>query len=679
MTCDFLDLYDTLQVIGHGAFGIVRKVRRKSDGVIFARKELNFGRTTEGDRKQIAAEVNILKTYTTTILCAILRNTSTARPAFCISLWNTAEGGDLSTTIKRAVNQNRPIPEDTIWAYFMQILLALDLCHTAGGLFLDEANSVKLGDFGLSKALVQGFSNTYVGTPHYMSPELMHGTTYNSKTDIWSLGCLLYELCALKPPFHNAGTEDQLRSLPAMWPSAAQLLQHERIKFAFKVSEMEKLLNTIKSRELTLKERESRIIETIQDKTAQINLLQSQLHECQSQLHHALLEIQSHPAAIQAAVHNREAELRVLVLSREEEFERAMQRKEEIMNFLQRREAEVNDAWRKREGEMRAILWREFEARERIFQDRDAVLQQQEIAVADGEKRIAAAKELFDERAKKMGKNSTGMRLFNDRALIHQAPPQVALVPKASARRSTHSHPTAQFSPMRSVMLTATGEALATPSPADLAVTFDLRKSEDEADDKDQDLGEKTKSKSQRSGTGDFTEVKSDAREGQRCLRPAAHKNGRRESQVDDENAHDGAAMRQGAARRSSRVTKNRLGNGTVDFIADNLEGQECQRIRRADQPKADTKRTAGIKAMNEFMPIFNISKFSNPRELKKILKGDLELQYEWHHLRELRSDKGTQISPLADLSKKQSTKAELANVIVAALKRCSFQVVDIE
>ncbi|KAJ7830473.1 hypothetical protein B0H13DRAFT_2371983 [Mycena leptocephala] len=101
---------------------------------------------------------------------------------------------------------------------------------------------------------------------------------------------------------------------------------------------------------------------------------------------------------------------------------------------------------------------------------------------------------------------------------------------------------------MKSVVLTATAEALATPSPVDLAVMFYLKKSEDEADDKDRDLGEKTKSKSQRRGTGDFTEVKSDTREGQRYLRPAAHKYGQWENQVDDENAHDGAAMRQGAA-----------------------------------------------------------------------------------------------------------------------------------
>jgi len=94
--------------------------------------------------------------------------------------------------------------------------------------FLDENNHVKLGDFGLSKALSQSsFANTYVGvchsglfqvyklsfylqTPYYMSPELMQEKAYDTKSDIWSLGCLIYELCAFKPPFHEAKTHSEL-------------------------------------------------------------------------------------------------------------------------------------------------------------------------------------------------------------------------------------------------------------------------------------------------------------------------------------------------------------------------------------------------------------------------------------------------------------------------------------
>jgi NIMA (never in mitosis gene a)-related kinase len=74
--------------------------------------------------------------------------------------------------------------------------------------FLDAANTVKLGDFGLSKAPAQAsFTNTYVGTPYYMSPELVQEKAYDSKSDIWSLGCLIY---ALKPPFHEAKTPAEL-------------------------------------------------------------------------------------------------------------------------------------------------------------------------------------------------------------------------------------------------------------------------------------------------------------------------------------------------------------------------------------------------------------------------------------------------------------------------------------
>ncbi|KAJ7091329.1 kinase-like domain-containing protein [Mycena belliarum] len=605
MSTNFLHLYEALDIIGNGAFGIIRKVRRKTDGLIFARKELNFERMSERDRKQIVAEVNILKDLHHDHIVRYHDRYVDRDAGILYILMEYCGGGDLSTVIKQALKQNRPIPEDAVWGYFMQILLALNHCHNTGGhgrtasagsaneidgkdrraqilhrdlkpdnVFLDESNTVKLGDFGLSKQLAQTtFANTYVGTPYYMSPELMQEKAYDSKSDIWSLGCLIYELCALKPPFHEAKTHNELSILirngrvpplprgysqalsgvikgmlnlnPAMRPSAAQLLQHERVEFAFKVSETEKLLNTIKShranltskerdlagRENSLNEKETQITEMIQQRDVQIHLLQSQLQECQSQLHQAQVQMQSQPSMddIHAAVKHREEELRVLVLRREEEVSRSMQRREdEIMEAVRRREAEVLEAWGKREEELReefrAVLHAELAAREQIYEEREEDVLRREAVMKEEVERIAAAKALLEEKIKSMDEKSTGTDILTEQrtfvnhlkggkkdrspldevqnilsCVAQQATPQASAAPRSSFRspspfpaithlstplpRASHKLKElfSQPSAMKGVVLTATGETLATPSPAELAGMFDLsRRFEDE-------------------------------------------------------------------------------------------------------------------------------------------------------------------------------------------------------
>ena len=70
-------------------------------------------------------------------------------------------------------------------------------------MFLTKKGIVKIGDFGIAKVLSHTIqkARTMVGTPYYLSPEIVQSKPYNSKTDIWSMGVMLYELCALKPPF----------------------------------------------------------------------------------------------------------------------------------------------------------------------------------------------------------------------------------------------------------------------------------------------------------------------------------------------------------------------------------------------------------------------------------------------------------------------------------------------
>ena len=70
-------------------------------------------------------------------------------------------------------------------------------------IFLTKDNKVKIGDLGVAKILesLENFATSKVGTPYYLSPEVCEEKPYNDKSDIWSLGCILYEMCTLKHPF----------------------------------------------------------------------------------------------------------------------------------------------------------------------------------------------------------------------------------------------------------------------------------------------------------------------------------------------------------------------------------------------------------------------------------------------------------------------------------------------
>lgn len=94
--------------------------------------------------------------------------------------------------------------------YLIQVLRSLQLLHGKGichrdlkaaNTFLGEDGSVKIGDMNVSKQLKYGPLNTQIGTPYYMSPEIWSNRPYDEKCDIWSVGCMIYELASLRPPF----------------------------------------------------------------------------------------------------------------------------------------------------------------------------------------------------------------------------------------------------------------------------------------------------------------------------------------------------------------------------------------------------------------------------------------------------------------------------------------------
>ncbi|KAJ6151252.1 hypothetical protein N7470_007846 [Penicillium chermesinum] len=213
------DKYEILEKIGCGSFGIIRKVKRKSDGFILCRKEINYIKMSQKEREQLTAEFNILSSLRHPNIVAYYHREHLKASQDLYLYMEYCGGGDLSMVIKNLKKANKYAEEEFVWRILSQLsglkgkqgqvtILHRDL--KPENIFLGSDNTVKLGDFGLSKQMQShDFASTYVGTPFYMSPEICAAEKYTLRSDIWAVGCIMYELCAKEPPF-NARTHIQL-------------------------------------------------------------------------------------------------------------------------------------------------------------------------------------------------------------------------------------------------------------------------------------------------------------------------------------------------------------------------------------------------------------------------------------------------------------------------------------
>ena len=121
-----------------------------------------------------------------------------------------ADNGELMQLIDKKKKQRIKMTEQEIWHYVVQIVRGLKALHDlkivhrdikCANLFLTKDGVVKLGDLNVSKVAKKGLMRTQTGTPYYASPEVWKDKPYDNKSDIWSLGCVIYEIITLLPPF----------------------------------------------------------------------------------------------------------------------------------------------------------------------------------------------------------------------------------------------------------------------------------------------------------------------------------------------------------------------------------------------------------------------------------------------------------------------------------------------
>uniref|UniRef100_UPI00398F60E1 serine/threonine-protein kinase Nek8 isoform X2 n=1 Tax=Pristiophorus japonicus TaxID=55135 RepID=UPI00398F60E1 len=205
-----MEKYQKIKVVGRGAFGIVHLCLRKADQKLVILKQIPVEQMTKDERLAAQNECQVLKLLNHPNIIEYYENFLEDK-ALMIAM-EYAPGGTLAEYIQK---RNSLLDEETIMHFFVQILLALHHVHNklilhrdlkTQNILLDKYQMiVKIGDFGISKILSsKSKAYTVVGTPCYISPELCEGKPYNQKSDIWALGCVLYELASLKRAFEAA-------------------------------------------------------------------------------------------------------------------------------------------------------------------------------------------------------------------------------------------------------------------------------------------------------------------------------------------------------------------------------------------------------------------------------------------------------------------------------------------
>ncbi|XP_037859727.2 serine/threonine-protein kinase Nek4 isoform X5 [Chlorocebus sabaeus] len=205
-----LAAYCYLRVVGQGSYGEVTLVKHRRDGKQYVIKKLNLRNASSRERRAAEQEAQLLSQLKHPNIVTYKESWEGGDGLLYIVM-GFCEGGDLYRKLKEQKGQL--LPENQVVEWFVQIAMALQYLHEkhilhrdlkTQNVFLTRTNIIKVGDLGIARVLENhcDMASTLIGTPYYMSPELFSNKPYNYKSDVWALGCCVYEMATLKHAFN---------------------------------------------------------------------------------------------------------------------------------------------------------------------------------------------------------------------------------------------------------------------------------------------------------------------------------------------------------------------------------------------------------------------------------------------------------------------------------------------
>lgn len=201
--------FERIRTVGKGAYGAAVLYRKKDDDSLVILKEISLHDLTATERQMAMNEAKVLSKLSLHPNIISYYDSFEVDGTLMIEM-EYADGGTLAQYLSRL---EKDLEEREILLIFQQMLSALKYIHVnnilhrdlkTANIFLTKEGVVKLGDFGISKQLEGSKANTVLGTPYYISPEMCEGKEYNHKSDIWALGCILYEMASRQKTFEGS-------------------------------------------------------------------------------------------------------------------------------------------------------------------------------------------------------------------------------------------------------------------------------------------------------------------------------------------------------------------------------------------------------------------------------------------------------------------------------------------